>query len=194
VLLWLLLALIAMYLPVPYQRRFSFGIQPVLAVFAANTIVAACARLSERRAAAFRLATVAFAGSSTALVIVSVVAAGFTNAPLPVYRSTTDLDAAAAWLDTHAAPADVLLSDWDAANYLAARTPARVFGGHPVATLHPDQKQFEIATVFAHPSSLSVARSLGAQWLVYGPKEASLAGPAAQPDFQSGPVRVYRVA
>src|SRR5579859_7874046 len=79
VLLWLLLALIAMYLPVPYQRRFSFGIQPLLAVLGANTIVAACARLSQRRAAAFRLATVAFAGSSTALVIVSVVASGFTN-------------------------------------------------------------------------------------------------------------------
>ena len=138
--------------------------------------------------------SVALAGSSTALVIVSVVASGFTNGPLPVYRSTTDLDAAAAWLDTQAAPTDVLMADWDASNYLAARTPARVFGGHPVATLHPDQKQFEIATVFAHPSSLIVARSLGAQWLVYGPKEAALTGPAVQPDFQSGPVRVYRIA
>ena len=54
------------------------------------------ARLSERGAAVFRLATVAIAGSSTALVLVSVVASGFTNAPLQVYRSTADLDAAAA--------------------------------------------------------------------------------------------------
>jgi asparagine N-glycosylation enzyme membrane subunit Stt3 len=193
-LLWLLLMFIAMYLPVPYQRRLSFGIQPCLAVLAANAVVSLAARLDERRAAVLRLGTVAIAGSSTALVLVSVVASGFSNAPLPMYRSTTDLDAAAAWLDSRAAPSDLVLADWDASNYLAGHTSARVVGGHPVATLHPEQKRFQIATVFAHPSSLIVARSLGAQWLVYGPAEALLAGPAAQPAFQSGAVRVYRVA
>src|SRR5262249_34898648 len=187
-LLWVLLAVIAMYLPVPYQRRLSFGIQPCLAVLAGNAVVMLSARLTTRRAAAFRLGTVAIAGSSTALVLVSVVASGLSNAPLQMYRSTTDLDAAAAWLDTQALPSDVILSDWDASNYLAGRTSARVLGGHPVATLHPDQKRFQIATVFAHPSSLIVARSLGAQWLVYGPAEATLPGPAAQPAFQSGAV------
>jgi hypothetical protein len=193
-LLWVLLALIAMYLPVPYQRRLSFGIQPCVAVLAANSLMAFTASLGQRRAAALRLATVALAGSSTALVLVSLVASGFSGAPLPVYRSTTDLDAAAAWLDTHAAPSDIILADWDASNYLAARTPARVFGGHPVATLHPGEKRFDIATVFAHPSSLIVARSLGVQWLVYGPAEAALASPNSPVAFQSGPVRVYRVA
>jgi len=126
-------------------------------------------------------------------VLLGVVASGFRNAPLPVYRSTTDLDAAADWLAAAAVPSDVILADWDASNYLAARTPARVFGGHPVATLHPDQKRFAIATVFAHSSSLIVARALGAQWLVYGPAEAALAAPP-DPVFQSGPVRVYRVS
>jgi hypothetical protein len=193
-LLWLLLMFIAMYLPVPYQRRLSFGIQPCLAVLAANAVVSLAARLDERRAAVLRLGTVAIAGSSTALVLVSVVASGLSNAPLPMYRSTTDLDAAAAWLDSQAAPSDVIMADWNASNYLAGHTSARMVGGHPVATLHPDEKRFQIATVFAHPSSLIVARSLGAQWLVYGPAEATLTGPAAQPAFQSGAVRVYRVA
>jgi hypothetical protein len=67
-----------------------------------------------------------------------------------------------------------------------------VFGGHPVATLHPAEKELAVDTVFAHASSLALARSLGVQWLVYGPDEAHLAGPAA-PAFQSGAVRVYRV-
>jgi hypothetical protein len=120
-------------------------------------------------------------------------ASGFRNAPLPVYRSTADLDAAAAWLDGHARPEDVILADWEASNYLASRTEARVFGGHPVATLQPEQKRFAIATVFAHPSSLAVARGLGVQWVVYGPDEAALRAPPA-PAFESGPVRVYRVA
>jgi hypothetical protein len=194
-LLWLLLALIAMYLPVPYQRRLSFGMQPIVAVLAANSLVALTRRLTERRAIGLRLLTVAAAASSTVLVLVSVLASGFADAPLPLYRSTVDLDAAATWLDAHSTSTEVILADWDASNYLAARTSGRVYGGHPVATLHPDQKQFAIATVFAHDQgSLLVAHGLGVQWLVYGPREAQLKGPNTTPAFQSGAVRVYRVA
>jgi hypothetical protein len=189
-LVWLLLEVVAMYLPVPYQRRLGFGIQPTLAVVAANSLVGLCALLQARRAAALRLAVVGLAGSGTLLVLVGVVASGFRNAPLPVYRSTADLDAAAAWLDGQATADDVLLADWDTSNYLAARMPARVFGGHPVATLHPAEKRLATEVVFQHASSLVVARNLGAQWLVYGPAEADLDGPAA-PAFQSGPVRVF---
>jgi hypothetical protein len=178
---------------VPYQRRLSFGIQPVLAVVAANGLMAICGTLRQRAAQNLRLGVVAVAASSTVLVLVSVIASGLRNAPLPVYRSTTDLDAATAWLDGQASSTDVILADWDASNYLAARTAARVLGGHPVATLHPDQKRFEIASVFAHPSSLIVARVLGVQWLVYGPAEADVSGPSVPPAFQSGAVRVYRI-
>jgi hypothetical protein len=190
--LWLLLALVAMYLPVPYQRRLGFGVEPMLAVLAANTVVAAGARLGHRWGAVVRLVTVVVAASSTVLILGAVLGSGISNAPLPVYRSTSDLDAAAAWLDGQATASDVILADWDASNYLAARTPAHVYGGHLVATLHPAQKRFAIATVFAHQSSLIVARQLGVQWLVYGPDEAGLASPP-DPAFQSGAVKVYRV-
>jgi hypothetical protein len=192
VLLWLLLGLVAMYVPVPYQRRLSFGMQPAVAILAGNGLVAACAVLSRRRAAALRLGVVAAAASGSLLILVSMVASSFRNAPLPIYRSTRDLDLAAAWLDATAQPSDVILADWDAANYLAPRTPARVFGGHPVATLHVTEKQLAVAAVFAHASSLQVAGALGVQWLVYGPAEAKLAGPPG-PVFQAGNVRVYRV-
>ena len=191
-LVWLLLAAIAMYVPVPYQRRLSFGIQPALAILAGNALVAWCASLSARRAALARLGVVAAAASGTVLILVGMVASSLTNAPLHVYRSTTDLDAAAQWLSEHASADEVILADWDAANYLAARTPARVYGGHPVATLHAEQKQFLVASVFAHPSSQAVAGSFGAHWLVYGPSEAKLAS-IGSPAFESGPVRVFRV-
>jgi hypothetical protein len=190
-LVWLLLELIAMYLPVPYQRRLGFGIQPNLAVVAANSLVGLCALVHSRRAAALRLAVVALAGSGTLLVLVGMVASGFRNAPLPIYRSTSDLDAAATWLDQQAQVDDVILADWDTSNYLAARTPAHVFGGHPVATLRPDDKRLAEQAVFSHSSSLVIARNLGAQWLVYGPAEAGLEPPPG-PAFESGPVRVYR--
>jgi hypothetical protein len=191
-LIWLLLALVAMYLPVPYQRRLAFGIEPMVAVLAANSLVAACRGLAPGWAATARLVTLAVAASGTALVLVGIVDSGVRNAPQPVYRSTTDLDAAAAWLDTQANPNDIIVADWDASNYLAPRTAAHVYGGHPVATLHPDQKRFAIATVFAHQGSLAVAHQLGAQWLVYGPDEAGIPSPP-DPAFQSGAVKVYRV-
>ena len=114
------------------------------------------------------------------------------NAPLTVYRSTRDLDAAATWLDGAVQPDDVIMADWQTANYLAPRTPGKAFGGHPVATLRADQKQFLMASVFAHPSSGAVARSLGARWLVYGPTEAQLSAQGT-PAFQSGDVRVFRL-
>jgi hypothetical protein len=191
-LVWLLLQLVAMYLPVPYQRRLGFGSQPVLAVLAANGLVHICAKLDLRRAAALRLGVVGTAASGTLLVLMGVLTSGLTNAPLPLYRSTSDLDAAAAWLDAQAQPDDVIVADWQASNYLAARTPARVFGGHPVATREPDRKRLGISAVFAHSGSLAVARGLGAQWLVYGPEQAGLTV-AASPEFQSGAVRVYRL-
>ncbi|HLZ27542.1 MAG TPA: hypothetical protein VKV73_09500 [Chloroflexota bacterium] len=190
---WLLLILFAMYLPVPYQRRLSFGIHPVLAVLAANSLVAACAWLKSWRARVLRLAVVATATVGTLLILVSIVASGFKNTPLPIYRSTRDLDAVAAWLNAQAQPGDVILADWQAANYLAPRTPARVFGGHPVATAQADIKELATRSVFASTSSLTVAQQLGVQWLVYGPGEANLTPPDGAA-FQSGVVRVYRVS
>lgn len=196
-LLWLLAMAVAMYLPVPYQRRLGFGAQPGLAVLAANALLAACAYLRRRPAAALRLGVMAGASAASALVLASVVLSGFTDSPLPVYRSTSDIDAAARWLDTHASAGDVILADWDEANYLAPRTRATVFGGHPVATLRAAEKRALVADVFDRGVDLSRARRLGARWLLwstsYAPDDVTDAslGPGA---FQSGAVHVYGLA
>jgi hypothetical protein len=191
-LVWLLLMAVAMYLPLPFQRRLGFGLQPALAVLAGNTLIWAASRLRPNAATALRLGVAAAAASSTCLVLASIVASGLRDAPLPVYRSTTDLDAAATWLDAHAHAQDVIVADWNTSNYLAPRTPARVFGGHPVATLHAATKQLSIAIVFAHAQPWAAAAQLGATWLVCGPDEAGLSG-GPPPAFVAGGVRVYRL-
>ena len=192
IVMWLLVGTIAMYLPVPYQRRLAFGLHPALCVVAGNALIAACDALSERRAAWLRRTVFAVAPTATLLILAGMSNSSVMNAPMPVYRSTTDVDAAVRWLDQQARPGEVILADWDVSNYVAPRTPARVVGGHPVATLNADDKKLRIATVFAHGASRQVAQQYGAQWLIYGPKEADLPGPA-DPAFQSGDVRVYRV-
>jgi hypothetical protein len=189
-LLWLLLALLAMYVPLPYQRRLGFGLQPALAVLAGNTLASASARLRRRQAAWLRLGVAAAAASGTSLVLVGIVASGLHNAPLPVYRSTTDLDAVAIWLDTRARADDVIVADWSIANYLAPRTPARVYGGHPVATLQANTKQQLVELTFASAEPWRVAAQLGATWLVWQTTADAGAPPVA---FAAGGVRVYHL-
>ncbi len=191
-LMWLLFAAMAMYLPVPYQRRLSFGLQPALALVAANSLAWACGALRPSRAATLRLAVVATAASGTLLILSSVVSSALSGGPLPVYRSTTDLDAAAGWLGANAREGEVIMADWTVSNYLAPRTPARVIGGHPVATLDASDKQMMIAIAFSHQASAAVARQFGAHWLVYTPAQHHLPGLSAA--FQSGEVRVFRLA
>jgi len=191
-LLWLLGSLAAMYLPVPYQRRLGFGLQPQLAVLAGNTLLLAGSVWPARRAALLRLAVVAGAASGTSLVLLSIIVSGVRNSPLAVYRSTADLDAASAWLDSHAQPDETILADWSVANYLAPRTPARVFGGHPVATLDAAAKQQAVARTLAAPQPWRLAAQLGASWLVCGP-EIPPAANAPPADFTSGAVRVYHL-
>src|SRR5207237_203364 len=107
---WLLLNLIAMYAPVPYQRRFGFGLLPALAVVAGNALVCACGLLTRRRAAVLRLGVAALAASGTMLVVGAVVWSAMRNWPLPIYRSTVDLDAAAAWLRERSAPDELVIA------------------------------------------------------------------------------------
>jgi hypothetical protein len=130
------------------------------------------------------------------LVLVSIVASGLTNSPLPIYRSTADVDRAAEWLDQHAHPGEVILANWELSNYLGPRTPARVVGGHPVATLDAGTKQAHIAAAFGGSGDLlALARQQAADWIVESPADTpAIALPADELMFTSGKVHVYHVA
>ena len=129
------------------------------------------------------------------LALASIALSAVAGAPLVVYRSTPDLDAAAAWLDGHVQPGEVILANWEVSNYLAPRTHGSVFGGHPVATLHPRDKQLLMASFFSHWGThwgdLEFARRIGADWVVYGPAPGELNLPAARAAFESGAVRIF---
>lgn len=193
-LLWLMLALAAMYAPVPYQRRLAFGLQPMLAVLAANALAALGDSVAVRARVWANLGTALLAGGGATFLAGSVVASLVTGGPLGVYRSTPDLDAAAAWLRAQARPGEVIFATWDVGNYLAGQTPARVYGGHPVATLDATQKRLITASYFGHGGDLVVARRLGVSWVVVGPEPAAGFRVSEPPAFERGAVRVYRVA
>src|SRR5690606_9678208 len=128
---------LAMYVPVPFQRRLSLGFHPILAVVAGITL-AQVVRLAASR---WRRGIVVVVGvlstHLTGLLLVSLFASALTNSPVPVYRVASAEEQATRWLMEHTGPEAVVMASWDTSNYLAGRLRGRVVGGHPVATLDP---------------------------------------------------------
>jgi hypothetical protein len=140
-----------MYAPVPYQRRFAFGVQPGLAVLAAVGIVHLNWRLRHRsmsrRVTNYLLVV---AGVATwLLVYVSLIASAATNQPAEVYLWSRPEAAAAAWLGDHSTAQDVVLASTPFANALVGAIDGRVVHGHVVATFDSDAKAALVARFYA---------------------------------------------
>ena len=182
-LLWVGLGLLWMYAPVPYQRRFAFGVQPALAVLAAVGLFEMNARLRAHRV---RLAWrrlinygAAVAGISTSLLVyVSLVASAIDNHPAEVYLWSRPEADAAHWLGEHSTVQDIVLASTEFANPLAGLIDGRVVHGHIVATLHSDQKEALVHRFYAHGAlsgeRTDILRLSGATVIALGPRERAL--------------------
>ncbi len=195
-LLWTILTFAAMYLPVLFQRRLGFGLQPALAVAAAVALVALQDRMRSTRLgtrpANYVLTLLAL--NTSVLVYVSLLASAASNHPSPVYLWTAQEQEAADWLAQHSASRDVVLSSIEAGNALVGTIPGRVVVGHIVATLHAREKEALARRFFASDTPLDErARLLAdsqATVVFYGPQERRL----GQPDLEALPTleRVYQ--
>ncbi len=197
-----------MYLPVPYQRRFGFGLQPALAVLAAVGLLAANAWMRRRAWGPIRRRLVnygvAFAAVMTSiLVYFTLLVSAATNAPTEVYLwSRTEADAAR-WLADHSTASDVVLADTLFANPLVGAIDGRVVHGHVVATRDSAWKESRVKRFYSPDTSAAersqLLRTLGATVVALGPRERSLgvATLAAQPDldlvYDRHGVQWYRV-
>ncbi|MBI4495139.1 MAG: hypothetical protein HY690_20380 [Chloroflexi bacterium] len=202
-LLWTAAMLVAMYLPLPYQRRLSFGLQPALAVLATVGLLHLEAWLWKRGRPGLgrwlQPAALALALVTTATAWLGITASALGNAPMRPYRVEAGEAEAAAWLAGVVQPDQVVLADWDTSNYLAGRLPGRVLGGHPVATLQPTQRRTELATFFQADASerRRLAHAYGADYVFYGPRERALGAlegtPGLQAIYQQPGVAIYAV-
>jgi hypothetical protein len=183
VLLWIGLGLAWMYVPVPYQRRFAFGVQPALAVLAAVGLLEmnVWLRAHHVRRLWRRLINYAavIAGSATSLLVyVSLVASAMLNSPSEVYLWSRPEAAAAAWLGDHSTAQDVVLASTEFANPLAGAIDGRVVHGHIVATLRSDQKAAWVAQFYAVDAlpeqRADLIRLSGATVVALGPRERAL--------------------
>jgi hypothetical protein len=147
-----MLALVAMYAPVPFQRRLGFGLMPLLAVLTTYTLAWIATAQPRWRGLATALTLVA-ALSTPLFFFGGMIASALTNGPIAVYRAPDDLAAARSWLAANTGPSDVVLGSWDTMNYLAGAIPGRTAGGHPVATLATGERHREADSLFQSPEA-----------------------------------------
>jgi hypothetical protein len=182
-LLWVGLGLVWMYAPVPYQRRFAFGVHPALAVLGAVGLLDMNARFRARQLGSLwrrliNYGVVVAAISTSLLVYVSLVASALLNRPADVYLWSRPEADAAAWLGANSTVHDIVLSSTEFGNPLAGAIDGRVVHGHTVATLHSDQKDTLVQSFYAvdapTQARTDIVRLSGATIIALGPSERAL--------------------
>jgi hypothetical protein len=208
ILLWIGAGLLWMYAPVPYQRRFAFGVQPGLAVLAALGLLEVNAWMAARQVARWRVRLVNYSAiiagvSTSALVYLALLGSAMSNKPAEVYLWSRPEAAAADWVSAHSTASDVVLASTEFANPLAGVIDGRVVHGHIVATLHSDAKAALVKTFFSADTSAAdrshILAETGATLVAFGPRERQLGATelSSQPDLQlvydQDDVQVFRV-
>jgi hypothetical protein len=176
---WVAAGLVWMYAPVPYQRRFAFGVQPALAVLAAVGLLNVNARMQRGwRLRAFNYVAILMGLSTSVLVYVALLASAINNKPAEVYLWSRSEAAAATWLGAHSNASDVVLAATDFANPMAGVIDGRVVHGHIVATLHSDAKAALVSKFYSANASVAerseILTETGATVVALGPRERAL--------------------
>jgi hypothetical protein len=92
----------------------------------------------------------------------------------------------------------MLLSTDETGRLVAQKTGRKVYLGHPMETLHYEEKKQEVTLFYAGDLPITWLAGLPIQWVIYGPYERELTpafvpGPDLQLAFETEAVRIYRV-
>ncbi|HZO26370.1 MAG TPA: hypothetical protein VFH48_10325 [Chloroflexota bacterium] len=163
VLVWIVTMALLMYLPVGVQRRFAFGLQPMLAFVAAFGPPPVWRFVSAYRPRPWTmlrpimllLLFQALAGSPLVLGAVAVSQALDAGTPGRVLVRPdfypASLEPAATWLAERIGSDDVVLAKPTTGNYLLREIIGRVYVGHWSATVEYERKRDETSWFFAGP-------------------------------------------
>jgi len=197
-LLWAALLLLALYSPVPFQRRLAFGLQPGLAVLAAAALTWWASRLSARGRRWLGWGVALAALPTAAFLYAGMVLSAATNAPVEVYVAHRAEWEAGEWLARQIAASDVVLASEDSGFWLAALIPGRVWLGHKGITYDVPTKRAVVADVLAGPPdrAAQLLREHRITYLYYGPREreqgALQEGPGLRRVYASPEVEIFR--
>ncbi len=209
ILLWIGLGLLWMYVPVAYQRRFAFGVQPALAVLAGIGLVELSTWIRVHRVGRVRKRLINYgvflaAISTSLLVYLSLLSGALLNRPAEVYLWSRPEAAAARWLGDHSTARDTVLASTEYANPIAGAIDGRVVHGHIVATLHSSNKSALVQRFFSSDTTPAARRLLlnesQATLVAFGPQERLLGAtevgttPGLDLIYDVDGVQLFRVA
>lgn len=197
---WLLIVPILVYLPINVQRRLSEAAIVPLAVLATMGLRLLARRWRNRRR--IQTAYLIAASLTAAFLLFGAVLAAL-NPRAPLFRPSGEV-AAFNWLNTQAAPNDVVLAAVPTGNALPAFVRARTYMGHGPETLDWPSKtdivqrfyrgeltDDEFATLFAPPCRDSAGLCLlPVRYIFYGEAERALA-PDVPPTWAAEMQLVY---
>ena len=208
-LLWTIELLALMYIPVPFQRRFGFGLQPALAVLAALGAVRLEGFLQEKRilfslrlGARALVAVALFSGTALSFAVLVMASMGIGPLGATVFEPIGTV-AACDWLVGHSDGGDVVLASVETGNYLAGRIRGRVMLGHGAGTLDEPAKEAMVRSFFLPATTPRLRRQIVSSQRVtlvfVGERERALgAEPLRAEDgfqlaYDAAGVQIYRV-
>jgi hypothetical protein len=194
-LVWLVLALVILYLPVGLQRRFIMGLYIPMAIFA----VAGVSWIStgkKRRFVILSFLVVMLAAPTNLMVLMSARFGALSRDP-QIYLSRAEAQAVA-WLVENTPQDSLVLASPSTGLFIPAHSGRRVIYGHPFETVHANQEKSAVQAFFSSSSpetQIQFVRERGVDYLFYGPREQQFGGLTLsdifQPVFQSGDVVIY---
>lgn len=211
VLTWIGLATLLMYAPVPFQRRFGFGVHPMLALAATLGMEIAWQRLrpATGRPITWRWrllrssAAIALFGTTFTffLAMIHTAARAGESAGIESAFHPPSVHQAAEWLSREASPADLVLAETQTANYISGWFPGRVYSAHWVATAGYVEKLQATSWFFRtadEDARQAFLHQLGVRYIVFGPGERAFGGAAPgsaaiRPVFETEGLTIYEV-
>jgi hypothetical protein len=196
---WTVFAIGMAYLPIAIQRRFLLAITIPLAVLATPAILEFSGWLHRRSP----LSELTGATVIVALTIISSLSMIGASSMDMFQRPATSFEPAALvqavdWLGQHGTPNDVVLAAEPTAQLIAIRTPLRLYFGHPMETLHYDDKEREVENFYRGLQPESWLENLPVTWVMFGPHEREWSSsppdsPRLKLAYQNDLVTIYRV-
>ena len=211
---WIVTSLVLMYLPVPFQRRFAFGLHPFLSVLAGFGVVSLVTTIQNwpGRSLALKLVSVRVTryalilmlgfSSITLYVIAAEAALGKGELADYVYERES-IVVASHWLRDQTNETDVVFANERTGNYLAGEIPGRVLSGHWSATFQPDAKRQELYSFFdggtTDTERQQILQESRADLVFYGPYEKAVGtfdpkqASYLSPVYENSEVTIYRL-
>lgn len=170
-LVWILVALLILYVPFGLQRRFMMGIYIPVASLAALGVDR---MILDGRRFWLRSLLLLLMVLPTNLLVLQAARHGIQTRDERLYLRRDEMDALA-WIDANTLPDDIILASPETGLFIPAQTGRRVIYGHPFETVQADEQRERVLDFYRGtdmPSSQALVDSV--DYIYYGPREKEI--------------------